>query len=473
MPALAETLTTYPALAREWVAASETREFKRDFDGVLYLWEKTDITYDQVVGHVRRYLVEKLMKPTQQEMWVGLNGELDPEYKKRMQNAIDYWTERGDDRAVQQFSQELVGMENMALLVAKTKHETGSFPSVVVASHPGDFYVGENTFRKVVTNIGVEGREVADGYVYTYDTVPSSYMTLTDYYGYLQTVSDVNETEMQLQQTMGPLSAKALVSFPLLLNNHAQALEQLAKYLGYESWKQIKILADEQMLDREDPLAIERREEFVQELSRRLWQARERNNKQEVEDLSDTMGTLFAMENGSVYRGRGKDFVFGEVGRMLQLVVADRMKIFERRGVDTWIVADPDLSALWQYREAMAYIMQTNVRVQEGMATGCGGAVNFLQGDKWNQFSVRYQEPTYAGADMMQNFGFQENTATASVQSAQEITVSLSGGEKYTLTVEEGKKCVGCGAESGYSPLLRIGPCKLCEHCDPNVHRGD
>lgn len=467
-----ETRYAQPHTDFDWRVASPEREFTRDFDGQLYTWEHTDISYEQIVEHLRRYLVEKLMKPARQEMWVGFNGELDPEYEKRMQNAIDYWTERGDVKAVSQFSQELAGMRNMAILVARNKQDSGNFPNVVVASHPGDFYVGKNSFRKVVTNIGVGGEEVAGGYIYSYITVPSHYVSIAPYYDHLQMVSDVNATSETLQQAMGPLSAEALVAFPLLLRNHVRALENLATYLGYESWEAIEALAAQQMLDMEDPVAFSRREAMVTDLARRLWDAKTGGDEQMLADISDAAGTLFAMEYGSVYRGKGVDFVRGEVERMLRVVVAQRTKVFEMQNATVWMAYNPDFLELLEYRNRMTRIMQTNLKVQEGMATGCGGANNFLQGG-YGQES--YDTTTYAGFEMMSIFGYQEGTttSTSTAQLASEIVVTLSSGETYTLKVKEGEKCLNCGAKSGHTPLCRIGPCGVCENCDPNVHRAD
>lgn len=430
----------------------EQREFKRDFDGQLYLWEETDVSYKQVVKHVERYVMEKLMKPTQQTMWVGYQGELDPEYEKRMQNGITYWRERGDAEAVHQFQMELVGMRNMSRLVAKSKAEKGFFPSIVDASHPGDFYKDENGFRKIVTNVGVGGEEVEDGYLYTYYTIPSDFLELEVYYEYVSELGLIQLTEELLQQRMGELSSTTLVAFPFLVEQY----QNLASKLGYSSWDEITQLADEYLEDKEDLFAYERRSYLVKNFADRYWEGIILRDEELIEDVTDAMGVLLAMEYGNKYLGKDKEFMAGEIDRMVRLAKAQRLKVFETPALlyessgfsPVEFTNLGNLNDLYAYRQQMMIIMQTDRKVQEGMATGCGGAVNFLQGRGLEMLWPNNQSVNLAGFDLHQNYGYTSN---------------ISNGVEYISTTSSSTTWIN-GEPEGTKDKMECVECPLCHH---------
>jgi hypothetical protein len=73
--------------------------------------------------------------------------------------------------------------------------------------------------------------------------------------------------------------------------------------------------------------------------------------------------------------------------------------------------------------------------------------------------------------------GVDESTtvSTETATSSEDITITLDSGETYVLKIRDGWKCIseGCNQVSNYETKLRMGPCKICEDCDPNCHKAD
>lgn len=484
---------SYPAVVeRERMVGEVVAEQQsgiRDFD--LSFYDSLTIDESEVERHVESYLGEKLLAPRREHLWIGKDRQLDPNYLQLMNRSIEHARRKGNKSVAERYEKELEGMQGLVDIVVDSGLRGEAMPIVVLASDPGDVYVDQDGRKKSKTFVAMMVNEGEGGWNYIIFDLPTKYIGLNEHWGLLVKLGDIGATEKLLKRAMVELTPNNMISTPVvipeLLDKLNRSLDLLAIELGFENWNKVEKLAEDQLALEGDELAIPRRKAMVKDFTYRIIAAVKNGATDRAkESLVNAMADMFAMEKGTEFKGVNEKEILRKIDRTVKVALAENLGIFNTTtyfayqetlsgmGVSSW-----EVEQLWRHRAWMASVFETNNLAQEARATGCGGAGINLRGqgiDSW--FGVNYQntmDMSYAGVDMMRSLGFQEGTTNAAmfVNAAEDIKVSLSGGEQYTLKVEVGKRCVGCGLKSGHAPLVRIGPCELCEHCDPNVHRGD
>lgn len=403
----------YPAelVTREnYLAVTEPASFKSDFDLGLYDPQKLDAS--EIERHVRSFFGEKLMKPRSEDLWIGSDGTLDPNYVEMMQKSINYWRERGDERAATRFEKELKGAENIVKLVILSAQNGDPLPVVMNASDPGDFYVDSEGRKKSVTFVWILESIKKNGWEYSVVSLPTKYIGLERHWELLKEVGDLQKTKNILKESLNYLTADNLIAYPVLLDNLIHSVEEIAKKLGFDSWDEIERIAADQLALDNDHFSEERRETMVGEFTRLIIEAVKANKAQEEKEaLVDAMADMFALEAG------GRDYLWlnaQEIRRVIdkntRLSLAEKYKVFDKPlgHYSNLSVELGDLQELYAHRTWMINAFRTNPLAQEARATGCGGSGMALsQGFGMERFSLGYESTTYAGLDMMQSFGYQ------------------------------------------------------------------
>lgn len=455
----------YPPLALD-------EQFKADFNLDFYDFE---VSYARVEWEVRAFLGEKLLQPRSEDLFIGRDGRLDPNYLAMMQRSIDYWRERRDRAAVERFESELTGMRNLAILVIEHGINDQPLPIVLTASDPGTFYVDANGRKKSATFVGLLDRAEEDGWRYKIFSLPTKHIGLNEHKEILWAIGNIETTKQILGASIEELTANNLVAFPVLLDQLTHSLDELAIILGYESWEKIEEVAADQLALQGDTYAMQRREAMIVEFTTRILELiRQNRGKEEKEALVNAMGDMFALEAGKEYLSWGEDRIRTEIAKNVRVALADKLGVFKQAESFDYYSRQYDLGDWGDLYAQVRWMMnafRTNPLAQEARATGCGGSgINYQQGMGWDSFSVKYQEPTYSGFEMLQDFGY-TNTPTSSSDDISSGGSEPEGRHKGELEYRPGI-CGHCGQRRekvGYSKNGGggcSGWCTKCEHAD-------
>lgn len=406
----------YPALKFQWLVGVPVdepiiqRNFKSDFDLELYNPLAMDI--GEIERHVRAFLAEKLIQPRSEHLWIGKDGALDPNYVAMMQKSVNYWRARGDERAATRFEKELEGAQNIVKLVTTSALQGDPLPIVVNASDPGDFYVDEQGRKKSVTFVWMLDSPGIGGWNYKVISLPTQFIGLEKHWELLEEVGSVQKTRDILQESLSSLTAERLIAYPVLLDELIHSVDEVAKKLGFESWDRVEEIAANQLALESDPYAHERRETMVQEFTNRIVIAVQQNiSTEKKEALVNAMSDMFALEAGSRdYLGLSSKKIKLEIEKNVRLSLAEKLKVFDKppASYNSLDFELGDLQDLYAHRAWMIQAFATNPLAQEARATGCGGSgTNYSQSFGVDRFSFGYESPTYAGFNVMQNFGYQ------------------------------------------------------------------
>lgn len=455
MPGLVEFDYRQPTVVAE--------KFQADFNLDFY---DPRVSREKVGREVRAFLGEKLLQPRAEDVWIGKDGTLDPDYIAMMQRSTDYWKGKGDRAAVARFESELTGMRNLAYLVIAHGVNNEPLPVVLTASDPGNFYVGKDGNKKSVTFVGLLDRTEDEGWRYKIFSLPTKFIGLERHKDLLWKIGDIERTRQILGASLEDLTADNLVASPVLLDQLVHSLDELATSLGHESWDKIEEIAADQLALDNDHLAKERRDAMVEEFTRRIVEmvSQDKSGK-EKEALVNAMGDTFALEAGREYVGWNGEQMVQEINRTVRVALADKLNIFSRSEDFAYLSVQYDLGGmrdLYEHVTWMANVFRTNPLAQEARATGCGGSgVNYSQGLGWDRFSFEYQQPTEAGFDMMQNFGYQSDVTIST-------NAESTGKYKDYYDYKPGV-CANCHEHKSYvahpkSPEVKCaGWCSGCE----------
>lgn len=440
------------------------KDDKADFLLGLY---GLDVKESKIEREVKAYLAEKLLKPRVEELWIGRDGSLDPDYLAMMQRAIDYWGAKGDIEAVARFESELTGMRNLAYLVIESGTNGLSLPVVVNASDPGSFYVGENGAKRSATFVGLLDKAEDNGWKYRIFSLPTRYIGLYVHKQILWQIGDIVTTQKILGASLEDLTANNLVAFPVLLDQMSHSIDELAHLLGYESWNDVENMATDQLVLEGDLLAKERREVMIQEFTGRILDlVRGEKTKEEKEALVNAMADMFALEAGSEYLGWDSERIREEIKKNVRVTLAERLGVFSRTETLQYYSTQydlGDLNELYVQARWMMNAFRNNLLAQESRATGCGGAgANYGSGLDWNRSSSFNYEYTTSGFEMMQPFGYQDGTTTISQET------ESTGKYKEYYDYKPGV-CAHCHEHRRYVAYPKspdtpcAGWCSLCE----------
>lgn len=407
-------------LANSWAIDSspEQLRFKRDFDSSLFTEETP---FAEIAHKVSTYMGEKLFMPGYQEIQIGFDGSLDPEYTALMQKSIDYWRAQGDYETVHRFEMELVGMKRLAIQVSmQIERDRNSSARHIIGSDPGSTYGTEEGAKSVVF-VGEVKRLTENGIVYGQYAIPIELLELLSLYEKMTKISVVELTD---------ITAEELVAYAAPLIG---TLNEVADIFGQGNWDQIVEKATNQLRLDKDQYGVERRQELIRYYSNLIHSAlHEGRDREYLNIIDESMRRVFALEAGaSELLGLRKDRVKEIVERNLIDVKAEKMGLFTRqlsREQITWFEEyyQVSLSEVMEYRGWMTNVFQTNPLARRALVTGCGGGVNIdLNSNPWGGIEswaggYSYDAPTEVGFEMMSEFGYQETTTSSSAESLED-----------------------------------------------------
>lgn len=445
----------------------------RDFDIGFYREDR--LNPEEIERHVRSWLSEKLMMPRRENLWIGKNKEIDPNYLRMMKRAIEHARSTGDERAVRRYRYELEGVASLVDLMVETGKDGSPIPMFVTASDPGDFYVDSEGRKKSNTFVAVLETSEKGGWWYSMFTLPTRFIGLEKHWNILRRLGNVQKTERILGKMMEELTPEKMVAFPVILDEFIQSssLDLLALELGYRSWEEVEKKASDQLALENDSLAIERREMMIGDFVKRvIVSVREGASKEAKDALVNAMADTFAMEQGGEYLHKNGEFIFREINRMIGVALADKLGVFtttqspDYEVREYWLTQGFNIDEVWEQRAWIMKVYQTNPLAQEARATGCGGAGISLGGqgiESW--FGVSYQgqqEMSYSGFELIQNGSVFDATDSD--------TKSTSTGKYKEYYNYRHGVCKGpCGKEKPYvaypknSEIKCAGWCSDCE----------
>lgn len=454
----------------------EGETFKSDFN--LDFYDPNKLSATQIETHVRAFFGEKLLQPRSEELWIGKDGTLDPDYVVMMQKSINYWRARGDEKAAVRFEKELEGAENVVQLILLSASRGEPLPVVINASDPGDFYVDPEGNKKSVTFLWLLNTVEDGGWKYKILSLPTKYLGLEKHWGLLEKLGNVQKTKNILQKTMNGLTANELIAFPVLFDEFEHSLNELAISLGYKSWEDIERIAANQLELEKDPYAKERREGMVSEFTNRIMDmVKSYRSLDEKEAMVNAMSDMFALEAGKEYLGWSIEKILLEIEKNVRLALADKLNMFDspKTYSQNWSVEFGDLAELYAQRTWMINAFRNNPLAREARATGCGGSgTNFQQSLGMDMFSFEYQQSNYAGVELIQSFGYTSTTTSSFEYSSSDSTSSgenePEGLHKGVLEYKPGT-CVHCGKHREKVGHSKSGGgcqgwCTICEHAD-------
>lgn len=441
---------------------------KCDFDLGFYIAE--NLSSDLVETHVRTFFGEKLMKPRREKLWVGQDGTLDPDYVAMMEKSINYWSERGDSKAVQRFEKELEGARNAVILIIASSGSGEPLPIVINASDPGDFYVDKEGRKKSVTFVWMKESTENNGWKYSVYSIPTKYIGLEKHWELLKKLGDLQRTQETLSQIFNEaeLSANSLIAFPLLVTNLNQGMNDIADVLGYPSWDVIDRIAADQLAMEEDSYAEDRREKMVIEFTARIFYAVKDHKPREYQEaLVAAMSDTMALEAGSRdYLGMSAEKIEKEIDKNVRLALAIKYRVFEKKSyyeLKDLGVRFGDLEDLYKHYRWMSTAFNTNPLAREARATGCGGSGSVYGEDI---FSSR----DFAFRDVSSLFESQKYYSTS------EATISSDGDEpegRYSEGVYKPGHCRACDKDRKKVWHKSDGGCDCCTTCEHRLAGGD
>lgn len=282
--------------------------------------------------------------------------------------------------------------------------------------------------------------------------VPELEVPILEQFNKVADLVDQGATAAVARIGVGELSDRSLVSYPFIAAD-SNSLDRMSQKLGYKNildlWKQA--LEAKRLRGRVG--------EVIKHASQEIWDAHQQNDKLKLEVLSDVFRGVVALLTGP-----GLDDVSDVVSyfdNKVNAIVGS--KKIDRMGGATRQAYQPHLSHIQEFQMRM----NNNPYAQEVVDSGSCSGDRGLGMDGINSNSVLADVFEIGRDPNMLKTSFGAET----VKSGRSITVTLSSGETYTLDVKEGVKCQSCEGVSGYDPELLMGPCRICEHCDPNVHK--
>lgn len=434
-------------------------------DVILGLYP-SEVAGEVVRRHVGKFLAEKLMSPSEERMWIGRDGSLDPDYLAMMERSVKYWRARDDQKAVKRFEAELLGAENIVELVKYSGRDKVEAPVIISASDPGTFYVDKDGVKKSVTFVSVPYLSNESGWQYRQFALPTKFIGLEEHFAILQKVGDIARSVTLLGHSIGELTSESLIAFPVILDSVAHSLDDLAQLLGYESWDVVEEMAQDQLRLAEDTNAKERREFMVEEFSKRIIakiSLKKRSQLQE-EALVNAMSDTFALERGGVYVGWDTQQIAEEIRKTVKLALV------VQEGELGDYVNGPSLSErelysqleeLVAHRQWLRRQFATNNLAKEARATGCGGSGISLFGrdilaTNWMGYQLGLPIEDWQGSRIQVS---NEELAT-SVLTEEEPEGRFENG------IYEPGTCVLCGKKRQKVWHKSNGGCGCCTTCE-------
>ncbi len=289
--------------------------------------------------------------------------------------------------------------------------------------------------------------------------VPELEISILEQFNRVSNLVDHGATAAVVGVGIGELNDRSLVAYPFLAAD-SNSLDQLSQKLGYNNlldlWKQA--LEAKRLRGRVG--------EVIKHTSQEIWDAHQQGDKLKLEVLSDVFRGVVALMTGT-----GLDDVDNPVDyfddKVHAIVSAKKIDRFVGTTHRSYV---PFLSQIQEFQMRM----NNNPYAQEvtnggSCPTGDKGLGLDIFGGRNSYIPNNVMSDVLGiGMEFSGSFGGPE-----AVKSGRSITITLQGGITYTLEVKAGEHCINCSRVSGYDPELLIGPCKLCEHCDPNVHKAD
>lgn len=362
---------------------SEQERFRSDIH-LRFYGDGRPLDLSEIDKDVRAYFGEKLFKPRRERVKIGKDGRLDPNYIFHMQRAIEYWSKEEDWAAVERFQSELDGVNNVVKLVTQS-HETGCMlPIVVNASDPGDFYVNDGGYKKSLTYVWTLEKETIDAWEYRVFSIPTEHIGLEKHWELLKKISNLQVTGRMLktilsESEVNPLS---MIAYPVVVDQYAHNLDSIAKELGFASWDEIEKQANNQLALELDPTAPKRRERIIENFKLRIWHAIKQNKDREyLKALENAMADTMAVEAGeNKYIGMDERQIDEQIKKNLQVSLAMQYRVSSHYNYFTYklsgIKSEQDLREIEQHAMWLRNEFQTNEKVRQAKATGCGGAGN-------------------------------------------------------------------------------------------------
>lgn len=396
--------------------------FTRDFDSSLF---KLSTPYGEIEHSVESYLGEKLFMPRYQELRIGYDGSLDPEYLDFMTRSVTFWRERGDYRTAYRFEMELQGMKQLAWLVSQqVSHDRSTPARHIIGSDPGQTYSTEEGGKSVVF-IGEVKRLTPKEIIYGQTAVPLELLTLLSLYEKIEQVADFKKTAELTGVVLSEITAESLVAYAVPLLG---TLNEVAEVFGQGSWEEVVKKAEDQLRLENDPMAKERRAGLVRYYADAIYKAlHEGRGKDYLNIVDESMRRVFALEAGAKeLLGLGSEHVKKIVERNMLDVKAEQLGIFTKKATREQILWFEDhykvsITEIMQYRGWMTTVFRENPLAKRALITGCGGGISIdLNNSSWGGIETfaggyGYAEPTIAGFDVMSDFGYQANTTESEV----------------------------------------------------------
>lgn len=448
--------------------------FKSDFD--LGFYSSENLNCDIVETHVRTFFGEKLMKPRREELWVGKDGTLDPDYVAMMEKSIKYWKDRGDERSVLRFEKELEGARNAVNLIISSSEYSDPLPIILNASDPGDFYVDKEGNKKSVTFVWIKESSQDNGWHYNVYSLPTAYIGLEKHWYLLKKFGDIQRTQDILRKIFNEseLDANSLIAFPVILTSLIEGLDSIARELGYPSWDEIDRMASDQLAMEKDPTARERREKMVIEFSARIFFAvKDKKPKEFQEALVEAMSDTMALEAGSRdYLGMNVRQIEEEIDKNVRLALALKYKVFEKSNyaqVKDLGIRLGDLRELHAHYGWVRDAFNTNPLAKEARSTGCGGSgMNY--GHSWSRdfaMSTKFEAIESLFNDQSTNYSESMSTSDSSSADGEEPE------GRYSEGVYKPGHCRACDKDRKKVWHKEDGGCDCCTTCEHRLAGGD
>lgn len=441
--------------------------FKSDFYLRFYNAQNPELS--KIENDVRAFFGEKLFQPRDEKVFIGRDGTLDPNYVAVMQNAIDYWQERGDEKAASRFVKELEGAKNAVKLVLQS-HERGSrIPIIINASDPGDFYVDKEGNKKSVTFVWTLESEESGGWKYHVFSLPTAYIGLKKHWELLKNLGDLQLTERILRHALSELDADSLIAFPVILDQLNNNLDSIAEKLGYSSWENIEQLAANQLALEKDPSAKDRRERIVANFTLRIWHAVKQQKSQKYQEaLVAAMSDTMAVEAGKrAYLGMNSADIDKEIEKNVQLSLAIHHDVFKKRSyqeIRQLGIKFDDLSSIYAHAHWMNREFNSNADARLARSTGCGGSGNdYGVNDAWGNIGLAsYSRAVFA----------EQRNYESKFGSLNEYGSSSGGGEpegKYPEADYKPGHCRACDTDRKKVWHKEDGGCDCCTTCEQRL----
>ena len=443
--------------------------FKSDFYLRFYDTQKPE--FSKIENDVRAFFGEKLFQPRDEKVFIGRDGTLDPNYVEVMQHAIDYWRERGDEKASNRFVKELEGAKNAVKLILQSNERGSRLPIIINASDPGDFYVDEEGNKKSVTFVWTLEAEESGGWRYHVFSLPTAHIGLENHWKLLKDLGDLQLTERILRHILTDLDAGSLIAFPVILDQLNNNLDSIAIKLGYQSWDKVEELSSNQLALEKDGTAQDRRERIVTNFTFRIWHAVKQQKSQKYQEaLVAAMSDTMAVEAGKrAYLGMNSEEIDLEIKKNVQLSLAIHHDVFKKNnyqevrnlGFRFYDLSNIYAHAVWMNRE-----FNSNADARQARSTGCGGSGNDYGLNAWGNIELgNYSRTVFA----------EQRNYEGKFGSLNEYG-SSSGGEpdgKYSGADYKPGKCVACGKERQKVWHSKDGGCGCCTTCEQELSGGE